>query len=77
VVSSVVHNELDAVLSRDVFRKLVEASAFKSLEAWWENQRKPKVNICTFIYFCLSFHSFDAEADFLTVTVPCPSILIG
>ncbi|XP_031568728.1 histone-lysine N-methyltransferase SETD1B-like [Actinia tenebrosa] len=43
VVSGVVRNELDAVLSRDVFRKLVEASAFKSLEAWWENQCKPKI----------------------------------
>ncbi|KAK3734385.1 hypothetical protein QZH41_006203 [Actinostola sp. cb2023] len=45
VVSSKIHNELDAVLSRDVLRKLVELSAFKSLDAWWENQKKPKVSV--------------------------------
>lgn len=50
VVSGVVRNELDAILSRDVFRKLVEASAFKSLEAWWENQCKPKVSFSIFSY---------------------------
>lgn len=35
--------ELDAVLKRDIFKKLVEASAFKALESWWDNQTKPKV----------------------------------
>ena len=44
VVSNTLHTELDAVLSRDVLRKLVELSAFKSLDAWWENQKKPKVS---------------------------------
>lgn len=44
VVSKTIHNELDAVLSRDVLRKLTELSAFKSLDAWWENQKKPKVS---------------------------------
>ena len=35
--------ELDTVLKRDIFKKLVEASAFKALESWWDNQSKPKV----------------------------------
>lgn len=34
--------DLDAVLKRDIFKKLVEASAFKALESWWDNQTKPK-----------------------------------
>lgn len=45
VVSKTIQNELDAVLSRDVLRKLVNLSAFKSLDAWWENQSKPKVSL--------------------------------
>lgn len=39
-------NELDTVLKRDIFKKLVEASAFKALESWWDNQTKPKVSLC-------------------------------
>lgn len=35
--------DLDTVLKRDIFKKLVEASAFKALESWWDNQTKPKV----------------------------------
>lgn len=35
--------ELDTVLKRDIFKKLVEASAFKALESWWDNKTKPKV----------------------------------
>lgn len=34
--------ELDTVLKRDIFKKLVEASAFKALESWWDNKTKPK-----------------------------------
>lgn len=37
--------ELDTVLKRDMFKKLVEASAFKALESWWDNKTKPKVGI--------------------------------
>lgn len=44
VVCKTIHSDLDTVLSRDVLRKLVETSAFKSLDGWWENQKKPKVN---------------------------------
>lgn len=38
--------DLDTVLKRDIFKKLVEASAFKALESWWDNQTKPKVIFC-------------------------------
>lgn len=35
--------ELETVVKRDIFKKLVQASAFKALESWWDNQSKPKV----------------------------------
>lgn len=34
--------ELETVVKRDIFKKLVQASAFKALESWWDNQSKPK-----------------------------------
>lgn len=37
--------DLELVLKRDIFKKLVEASAFKALESWWDNQTKPKVSL--------------------------------
>lgn len=39
--------ELDTVLKRDMFKKLVEASAFKALESWWDNKTKPKTVLQT------------------------------
>ncbi|XP_078363244.1 uncharacterized protein LOC144647329 isoform X3 [Oculina patagonica] len=39
--------DLDRVLKRDIFKKLVEASAFKALESWWDNQSKPKATALT------------------------------
>ena len=45
-VFGTIARELETVLKRDVCRKLVEASAFRSLDAWWDNQTKPKVCIC-------------------------------
>ena len=44
-VFGTIAQELENVLKRDVSRKLVESSAFKSLDAWWDNQSKPKVSV--------------------------------
>ena len=41
-VFSAISSELTKMVNRDVFRKLIETSAFKALEAWWDNQTKPK-----------------------------------
>ena len=50
-VYRLVYNELDMVITRDIFKKLVEASAFKALESWWDNQTKPKVSCVVFFFY--------------------------
>ena len=41
-----VTEELAIILKKDVNKKLVENSAFKALDGWWDNAQKTEVSVC-------------------------------